>query len=270
MTIVTQVVDRSRASAGRLVAHEFRADLRSYVRNRETVFWTVAMPILFILIFGSVFQHQSVIVSGGQIDEAIYYVPEIIAFGLIASTFSNVVVSVVRYREGGIYKRRRATPVSAQVIIAGRALVAALSALAITGVLLAIGWLAFGAQVPARTGAAFLVDVVVGAIVFCCLGFAVASLVRNVESAQPIALATILSLAMISGIFIPIGELPTWIVNVSRVFPVRALSDALLSAFNPHTAGGGFNLVDLAILGAWGAAAVLVAVRRFHWMPRGR
>jgi len=105
----------------------------------------------------------------------VYYVPGIIAYGLIAATFSNLVISVVRYRETGIYKRRRATPLPASAVIAGRALVAAVSVLAITAVLLVIGWAAFAAHIPGRTALAFILDIIVGAVAFSCLGFAVAS-----------------------------------------------------------------------------------------------
>src|SRR5271166_784007 len=134
-----------------LAVHQFRADLRCFYRNKQGVFFTLALPVLFLVIFGSVFQHQNVAVPGGRIDEPVYYVPGIIAYGLIAATFSNLVVSVVRYRETGIYKRRRATPLPASAVIAARALVAVLSALAITAVLLAIGWAAFTAHIPGRT-----------------------------------------------------------------------------------------------------------------------
>ena len=60
-------------------------------------------------------------------------------------------------------------------MIAGRALVAGLPALAMTALLLAIGLAAFGAHLPGRTAPALLRDVVLGAAVFCCLGFAVTS-----------------------------------------------------------------------------------------------
>jgi hypothetical protein len=52
-----------------------------------------------LVIFGSAFQHQNVAVAGGRIDEPVYYVPGI-TYGLIAATFSNLAVSVVRHREG--------------------------------------------------------------------------------------------------------------------------------------------------------------------------
>jgi ABC-2 type transport system permease protein len=269
MTVATPTIARSNSSFIQLVRHQFGADLRCFLRNKQSVFWTLALPILFLVIFGSVFQHQDVAVPGGRIDEPVYYVPGIIAFGLIAATFSNLGVSVVRYREVGIYKRRRATPVSAKALIAARALVAALSALAITAVLLAVGWAAFGAHIPARTGPAFLLDIVVGAVVFSCLGFAAASLVKNADAAQPLVLAIILPLCFISGVFIPILELPHWLIDVGKIFPVHALADALLAVYNPHTMGSGLSWVDLSVLAAWGVVALVVATRRFSLLPRG-
>jgi ABC-2 type transport system permease protein len=258
----------SRHQLRHLAAHQFRADLRCFYRNKQSVFWTLALPIVFLVIFGSVFRHQDVAVPGGRIDEPVYYVPGIIAYGLIAATFSNLVVSVVRYRETGIYKRRRATPLSQGAIITARALVAVLSALAITAVLLAIGWAAFTAHIPGRTGAAFVLDIIVGAAAFSCLGFAVASFISNIDAAQPVTLAIVLPLCFLSGVFIPILELPHWLIDVGKIFPVHALADALLAAYNPHTTGPGLRWGDLAVLAAWGAAGLVIAMRRFSWLPR--
>jgi len=243
------------------------ADLRCFVRNRQAVFFTLALPLLFLLIFGAVFRHQNVAVPGGRIDEQVYYVPGLIAYAVIASAFSNLVVSVVRYRETGVYKRRRATPVPAVVIIAGRALVATLSALVSAAALLAIGWAAFSAHIPTRTAPTFVLFTVVGALVFCCLGFAAASLIKTIDAAQPVVLAVILPLCFISGVFIPVLQLPHWLLDVAKVFPVHALADSLLAAYNPHSTGSGVHGVDLAVLGAWGAAGLGVAIRRFSWLP---
>jgi len=255
MTAVSHGTERAAGSRHQfpdLVVHQFRADLRCFVRNKGSVFFTLALPVLFLVIFGSVFQHQNVAVPGGRIDEPVYYVPGIIAYGVIAATFSNLVISVVRYRETGIYKRRRATPLPASAVIAGRALVAAVSVLAITAVLLVIGWAAFAAHIPGRTALAFLLDIIVGAVAFSCLGFAVASLISNIDAAQPVTLAIVLPLCFLSGVFIPILELPHWLINVGKIFPVRALADALLAAYNPHTTGSGLRWGDLAVLAAWG------------------
>jgi ABC-2 type transport system permease protein len=268
MTVTDANIERSRRSYIGLVLHQCAADLRCSWRHKQSVFFTLALPILFLLIFGSVFQHQNVAVAGGRIDESVYYVSGIIAYGVISATFSNVVVTVVGYREAGIYKRRRTTPVPAWVIIAGRALVAAVSAVAITAVLLAIGWAAFGAHIPARTAPAFLLDIVVSALVFGCLGFAVTSLVRAPDAAQPVVLAIVLPLYFISGVFIPIILLPHWLSDIGKVFPIHALGDALLAVYNPHTVGSGLDWSDLGVLAAWGIVALALATRRFRWLPQ--
>ena len=79
----------------------------------------------------------------------------------------------------------------------------------------------------------------------------------------------VLPLAFISGIFIPTSALPAWLAYISYVFPVHPLAAALLEAYNPYTAGSGLNWGYLAILAAWGAAGLIIAVRRFSWLPRG-
>ena len=90
----------------------------------------------------------------------------------------------------------------ATAIIAGRALTSVVVALGITALLLAIGWLFYKPAVPGRTFPALVVTVIVGALAFCCLGFALASVIRNQDSAQPITQATMLPLYFISGVFI--------------------------------------------------------------------
>lgn len=262
--------DTERASLMRLILHQFRYDLRAFLRNGQSRFFTLALPVLFLVIFASVFSggHQ-VKVAGGRIDTSVYYVPGIIALGIIAAAFVNLVISVTAQRETGVLKRRRATPVSATALIGGRALTAVVVALGITGILLAIGWAFYGAHVPARTAAALTVTVVVGAISFCCLGYAVSSVIRNDDAAQPITQAIMLPLYFISGVFVAISVLPHWLVDVANVFPVRHLAAALLVAYNPHTTGSGFSGTDLLIVAAWGAVGFIVALRRFSWLPRG-
>jgi ABC-2 type transport system permease protein len=251
-----------------LIGHQFHADLRCFLRNTQGVFFTLLMPVLFLVIFASIFRNATVKVPGGTINESVYYVPGIIAYGLIAAAFSNLATSVVRNREAGIYKRRRATPLPASAVIAARAAVAVLTALVMTITLLVIGWAAYGATIPGHTAPAFVLDVIVGAAVFCCLGFALACLIRNVDAAQPFILGIVLPLCFISGVFIPISELPSWLARIGYVFPVHPLAAALLEAYNPHTTGSGLTWGYLAILAAWGVAGLIMAVRRFSWLPR--
>jgi ABC-2 type transport system permease protein len=256
----------------RLTVHQFQFDLRAFLRNRQSRFFTMALPVIFLVIFASLFSGHgnTVKVSGGRIDTSVYYVPGIITLGIIAAAFVNLVISVTAQRESGVLKRRRATPMPLGAIIAGRALTAVVTALAITAVLLGIGWAAYHADVPARTAPALAVTVIVGALSFCCLGYALASLIHNEDAAQPITQATMLPLYFISGVFVSTSVLPHWLVHVADVFPVRHLAAALLTAYNPHTRGAGFSGTDLLILAAWGVGGLAVALRRFSWLPLAR
>jgi ABC-2 type transport system permease protein len=263
------------AKAKGLVAmswHQFLYDLTAFRRNRQSRFFTLALPVLFLLIFASVFSGKahSVRVPGGRIPTSTYYVPGIITLGIIAAAFVNLVISVTAQRETGVLKRRRATPVPATAIIAGRALTATVTALFITAVLLLIGWVFYGARIPARTAPALIVTIIIGTISFCCMGFALASVIRNEDAAQPITQAIMLPLYFISGVFVATAVLPHWLVRVADVFPVRHLASALLLAYNPFTSGAGFAVKDLLIVIAWGVGGAVVAVRRFSWLPLGR
>jgi ABC-2 type transport system permease protein len=271
-TISPAVVQRrSSRRLARLVVHQARFDLLAFARNRQAQFFTLVLPVLFLVIFASVFGgNHTVKVPGGRLKVSVSYVPGIITLGIIAASFVNLVISVTAQRESGILKRRRATPVPAAAIIGGRALTAVVAAFVITGVLLVIGWAAYGAGVPGRTGPALFVTVAIGALSFCCLGYALAALIHDEDSAQPVTQALMLPLYFISGVFIAVSTLPHWLVDIADVFPVRHLAAALLKAYNPHTSGSGFAVTDLLIVAAWGIGGLVIALRTFSWAPRRR
>jgi ABC-2 type transport system permease protein len=256
----------------RMTLHLSGYDLRAFLRSRQSQFFTLALPVLFLVIFASVFggRGHTIQVAGGQISASAYYVPGIIAFGVIAACFGNLVASVTAQRERGLLKRRRATPVPAVAIIAGRVATAVVIAVVMAAVLLGVGWAAYGARIPGRNGLALAVTVVTGAASFCCLGYATTSLIREEDAALPTTMALMLPLYFISGVFVPVPAMPQWLADVGEIFPVRHLANALLAAYNPHTTGLGFAVFDLLIVAAWGAAALLIALRRFSWLPLGR
>jgi ABC-2 type transport system permease protein len=263
----------ARPTVGRqlqLTWHQFRYDLLAFIRNRQSRFFTLALPVLFLVIFASVFHNDTVKVTGGRIDTSVSYVPGLITLGIIGAAFVNLVIAVTAQRESGVLKRRRVTPMPAGAIIGGRALTAMTTSLGITAVLLAIGWAAYHAHVPGRSVAALIVTVLLGAAAFCCLGFAVVSLVKNDDAAQPVTQALMLPLYFISGVFVPASTLPHWLTDIAAIFPVRHLAAALLAAYNPHVSGAGFAWRDLLIITAWGIGGLVVALRRFSWVPLGR
>ena len=114
-----------------LVFHQARFDLRSFLRNQQARFFTLALPLLFLVIFNGVFGNH--VVGPGPMKASAYYVPGIAALGVIAASFVNLVLSITAQREGGILKRRRATPVPAWVLVAGRTVTAVGVSLVVVG-----------------------------------------------------------------------------------------------------------------------------------------
>jgi ABC-2 type transport system permease protein len=251
-----------------LVAHQLRYDLLVTWRNPQSRFFTLALPLIFLVIVMSLFGNHTNQVSGHAIKNSTYYVPGICTLGIISASFVNLVITITAQRESGVLKRRRSTPVPAWVLIASRAFTAAIIAIVMVIVIVAIGRIAYGVRLPSATIPGLLLGVVVGAACFCCLSFAVASFIRNEDAAQPIVQATILPLYFISGVFIPKNQLSSSLKDIASVFPVSHLNNALFKAFDPTTTGAGIAGHDLLILAIWGVGGLLIALWRFSWSPR--
>jgi ABC-2 type transport system permease protein len=71
-------------------------------------------------------------------------------------------------------------------------------------------------------------------------------------------------LALISGIFVGVDQLPSWLADVARVFPVYHLTSGLQTALG----GGSLDAGNAAVLALWGLGGIAVAARRFRWEPQ--
>jgi ABC-2 type transport system permease protein len=248
-----------------VILHQFRYDLLAFLRNRQSRFFTLVLPVLFLVIFVSVFGNDKV--GPDNVKASTYYVPGISALAVIAGSFVNLVISVTAQRESGVLKRRRATPVPARVLIAGRTLTAIVVALSTMTVLLLIGRFAYGVKLPTSTLPGVVVTAVVGAISFCCLAYALTTFIESEDAAQPMVQAIMLPLYFISGVFIPNVNLPHWLRDIAQFFPVQHLADGLHHAFDPAVHGAGIVWSDLGVLALWGAVGLAVALVRFTWTP---
>jgi ABC-2 type transport system permease protein len=252
----------------RLVLHQARYELISFWKNPQSRFFTLLLPIIFLVIFSTVIGGTTTTPTGAKISISVYYVPGIATLAIIAASFVNLAISIVAQRESGVLKRRRATPVPSWVLIAGRASLAIIVALVLVAAIVVIGRLAFGVPVPSSTLPGVILASVIGAFTFCCLAFAVAALIGNADAAQPILQFVTLPLYFISGIFIPDARNPRWLRDIANVFPVRHLAQAELRAFDPLAAPPGIAWGHLLIVAVWGIAGLIIAVRFFRWTPR--
>jgi ABC-2 type transport system permease protein len=252
----------------RLVAHQLRYDLLVVWRDPQSRFFTLVLPVIFMVLLTSLFGNHTHFVGGHGIKNSTYYVPGICTLGIIAASFVNLVITITAQRETGVLKRRRSSPVPAWVLIASRALTSAILSVAIVIVIVVIGRIAYGVHLPSATLPALVLGVVLGAASFCCLAFAAASFISNEDSAQPIIQAVTLPLYFISGVFVPRDQLSSTLRDIANVFPVSHLNSALFKAFDPATTGSGIGGSDLLILAAWGVGGLVIALWHFSWSPR--
>ena len=255
-------------SAVGLALHQFRYDQKTFWRNPASVFFTIALPLLFLIIFATIFGNDTLEELGG-IKTTTYYVPAILTLGVISATMQSLSFQLTSDREAGILKRGRGTPLPSWVFFAGRVG----NSLVISGLMLlivpGIGRLIYGVTIPWEHLPAVLVTVAIGAASFCCLGIAITAAMPNEDAAPAIANATLLPLEFISGIFIPETEIPDGVLKVADIFPIRHFFEALFAAWDPATTGSGFEWGHLGIVAAWGAVGLLLAVRYFRWTPSG-
>lgn len=250
----------------RLLAHQTCYELLTFVRNRQGPFFTAALPVIFLVIFVSVFGNN--LVGPEHVKASTYYVPGIAALAVLSAAFTNLVISITTQRELGILKRRRATPVPAWVLVTARALGALVVGLAVMTVVIAIGRVVYGVHLAAPALPAVALTAAVGAFAFACLGYALSTLITSADAAQPVTLAVTLPLFFISGVFIPSVRLPSFLQHVAEAFPVQHLVTALHGGFIPGAHSGAVAWGDIGIVAAWGAAGLALALARFSWSPR--
>lgn len=252
-----------------LIVHQSRYDLRVFSRDPRARGFTLAMPLLLLVIFGSIFKNvKPFTLDGYSISPDAYYVPRMIALGVVGAALSNLLITLVSKRETGALKRRRATPVRPVVLISSDIVTAEASALSIAIVLTLIGWVAFSVH-PAGAGLiAILLTVLVGAAAFGSIAYALSPFVRSVDSAGPLTMLIMFAVNAISGIYVPENLFPQGLRDFAQYLPIRPLAVAMQAAFRPDTNGGNtFAWSDLGIVVVWGIVAAAFAVKRFIWSP---
>ena len=249
-----------------LLWRQFQAEMRSFSRNPAAAGFTVAFPLMFMVIFNLLFNHPITVGLGQRVKAAQFYTPGIIALSIVGASFTNVALGVVFAREAGLLKRVRGTPLPAWIYLGGRILAASAVGLALLVIVSAFGALVYDVPLPGKTFPAFLVTVIVSSASFTALGLAATALVRNEDAAPPVINFMVLPLLFISNVFIPLNSAPKWVQTLSGLFPIKHLANSLLVTFLPGR-GTGFVAKDLLVLIAWGVFGGLIAAKKFRWEP---
>jgi ABC-2 type transport system permease protein len=255
-----------RPSTGAVLYSLFRWANRSFWRTPVAAFFTIAFPLILLLIFATLFGNQTIDYRRG-VRVAQFLTPAMGVYAAVTAAFTSLSIALVTEREQGILKRLRGTPVPPWVFLTSRVLSAVWIGLLGFAVMLTVGIVFYDVQLLGRTLAASLLTLAVGIGCFAALGLALISLVRSSAAVQGFSTTVIVVLAFVSDIFLVGVALPYWLSLTGSIFPLKHFANALGDAFNPFIPGSGFAWDDLAVMAAWGLAGGLVALWRFSWEP---
>lgn len=252
-------------NAAVLTLSQLRYVNKAYWRSPAAAFFALVYPLMFLVIFTSIFRNVSIRFDGRLVNEATFYVPAMVALAVITVCFNNVAAAVTFQRESGVLKRIDGTPVPRVSFFGARIVHAVLVSALLVVITSAFGRAFYHVDIPTGiTLLRMLVMLAVGAAAFCALGFAVSAVIPTADAALPIVNVIILPLLFLSGVFIPLTNPPAWMLWVGRIFPVRHFLAGMQAGF----LGVSYQWTDVLVVALWGAGGVLFAIRFFRWEPR--
>jgi len=248
-----------------LAAAQTRYALRGYLREPSALVFTIVMPVFLLLLFNAIF-HGRTRFGGLAVTSSAYYTASIIAYTVMLTGFSSLVIRVTTDREWGQLKRYRGTPMPSWVYLSaeiGRSVVVVVVTAA---VLLGVGAVFYKVRVSADMLVGVAAYVVVGTACFCAMALAMTRICRTTDAASAIGPFSTVVLAFLSGVFIPVAVMPAWLLDIGKVFPLEHLARGLQTAFLVPGSTG-ITWSSMGVLLAWGAAGLVLAVRTFQWEP---
>jgi ABC-2 type transport system permease protein len=249
-------------------------EVKQFFRAKEQVVFTFAFPLVILMLLGSIFSGAY---AGTGVTSSQVFTASMVGAGIIATSFVNLSVSVALDRDNGTLLRLRGTPMSAVSYFLGKVVLVAVASVAEAALVIVIGKLLFGVNLPATAEKWFtFVWVFVLAVVSCSLvGIAISSVARSAQSAAAVANLPYVGLQFISGVYVnPINHLPVGMVTVSSFFPVKWVCQGFRSVFLPdsmamYEMAGSWELGKTAlVLGAWCVAGLALCLLTFRWSNR--
>ncbi|MFA7322989.1 MAG: ABC transporter permease [Candidatus Nanopelagicales bacterium] len=259
----------------RLGSKRVGVELKQFFRDRESAMFNFALPMLLLVIFGSVFGGQSL--EGTDITFAQYFVAGMIASGILYTSFQNLAISIPLEREDGTLKRLRGTPMPKASYFIGKIGMVFVAYVAQVTILIAVGVAFYGIDLPSTPNRwlTFVWVSVLGLIACTLLGIAYSVVPKSGRGASAVVTPVVLILQFTSGVFFVFNQLPQWMQTFASLFPLKWLTQAMRYVFLPDQAqaaevAGEWELGMCAlVLVIWVILGAILALVFFRWTPRG-
>jgi ABC-2 type transport system permease protein len=236
-------------------------EIKIFAREPLGLFGTVGVPVLVFLVLGRFLRATA---NPASPEEAFLQdgLPVLAAIMMTTSAVVSLVTIIAIYREGGILKRLRATPLHPVTILTAHVLVKLLFTALTLGLLLAVGR-RYYAPDTAMEFAAFAGALLFSTAGVLSLGFLIASMVPTARFAQPLAAVIFYPMIALSGLFFPSAVLPPSAREVVRVLPMTYAVSLLQGVWRGEALSS--HLWDMAIIVLFGVTFTALASRFFRW-----
>jgi ABC-2 type transport system permease protein len=261
-------------SVWRLCLARSGVELRQFFRERTAVVFTFALPVVLLVLLGSIFNREF---DGSGIPASQLLVAGMIAAGIGSTCFVNLATSIVSDREDGTLKRLRGVPMPPIAYFIGKIALVLVTTVVEVVVVVTVGTIFYDLPLPTDPSRwlTFAWVFLLGVTACALLGTAMSSVPRTVRAAAPIVNLPFLVLQFVSGIFIvPITTLPPVLQQIGALFPLKWMAQGFRSVFLPDTvaaseAGGAWEHNRIAlVLAAWCVGGLVLCLTTFRWQGR--
>ena len=248
----------------RVLVHQLRGEQRLYWRSRELAFFTFLFPVIIFVLLGSVYGNDRIKSEG--VKGSAYLLAGILGYGVAATAFAGLAIVTVIRRESAILKRLRGTPLPSWAYLAASVGSTILVFILEAVVLIVLANVLFDVAFPTKI-VSLVLALLLGSIAFAGLGLALTTVIRSAEGSSAVVNAVYLPMAFIAGSFWSVHAYPRFLEVIADVLPltyfIQLVRDIVL-----HDEQIWDNWQAVAVISAWGAFGIAVALRRFRWEPR--
>ena len=256
----------------RIGYHRGNLEIKQFMRQRESVVFTLLFPVLLLFIFGSVFKGK----IAGDVTFSQYFLSGMIASALVNTGFQQLAIMIPIERDFGTLKRLRGTPMPLASYFIGKVFLVFYSMIVQIGMLLLFGIWLFGLNLPDSNlkWLRLLVLVILGTICSTVLGIAFSTVPKSGRGASAVVSPIVIILQFFSGVFFVFTTLPKWMQDFAAIFPLKWLTQGMRSVFLPDSfaaqevAGNWETLRTFEILLIWLLAGTAFALKKFRWVER--
>ncbi len=235
-------------------------EIKIFAREPLGLVGAIAIPIAVFVFLGRALGGDKPEAGPGSF--ANVEAPVFAAVLILLTAVLSLVTIIAIYREGGILKRLRATPLRPYTILSAQVLVKLLLTAVTLGLMILAGrrYYPMVANVPV---VAFTAALLISGVSVLSMGFLIASLVPTARFAQPIGAAILYPMVGLSGLFVPLDAMPSGLQFVARLLPLTYAVSLLKGIWT----GGGWSAHagDIAALAVATVVCVVLSTKLFRW-----